>query len=97
MCISQFCVVFERTFKSTKAPTMSKTILLAVICSLFVAIQGASLATSHEATSTVFATDLQEFLRANPEFKLVGEMERNAESRVNIAYTLGKRITGKKL
>lgn len=89
-------VVFQRTCTSTKASTMSKAILFAVICSLFVAIEGASLAKSDEATSTIFVTDLLQFLHANPGFKLMGEMNKIVESRVNIAYTLGSRIAGKK-
>lgn len=72
---------------------MSKIFAIAVICSLFLASQAASL--QKDTSATIIVNDLDEYLFNNPELQVVAELERSAESKVAIRYTLGRRISGK--
>lgn len=72
---------------------MSKIIVAAVICSLCVAIQAASL--PKDDATTIFVGDLTTYLRENPELEVIGELERSGNNRIPIRYTLGKRVAGK--
>lgn len=72
---------------------MSKIIVAAVICSLCVAIQAASLPVND--ATTMFVSDLTTYLRENPELEVIGELERSGSNRIPIRYTLGKRVAGK--
>lgn len=72
---------------------MSKFIAIAVICSLFLASQAASL--QKDTSATIVVSDLNEYLLQNPELVVVAELERSVESKVAIRYTIGRRISGK--
>lgn len=72
---------------------MSKFIVAAVICSLLVAIQAASL--SKDSATAIFVNDLATYLSENPELEVIAELERNGNARIPIQYTLGKRVAGK--
>lgn len=71
---------------------MSKIVLIAVVCSLILAIQAASL--SKDSSSTIIVSDLNEYSRKNPGLKLETELERSAVDKTWLKYTLGKRVNG---
>lgn len=74
---------------------MQKFIVSAIFCSLFLVIQAASV--QQKDASTIVVSDLSEYLREHPEFKVVAKLERSILSKSSIKYTLGKRIQGKSL
>lgn len=72
---------------------MSKIIVVAVICSLFLAIQAASLQ-KHDVT-TIVVGNLTECMRSHGLNKTITNLNSNNNVRGKIIYTLGKRISGK--
>lgn len=72
---------------------MSKIIVVAVICSLFLAIQAASLQ-KHDVT-TIVVGNLTEYMRSHGLNKTITNLNSNNNVRGKIIYTLGKRISGK--
>lgn len=75
---------------------MSKIIVAAVICSLFVAIQAASLP-KQTSTSTIIVEDIDEYLRQNPHLKIEAELEQSVSDKYLIRYSLGRRVYGDRL
>lgn len=65
----------------------------AIICSLFVAIQAASLSKSD--TSTTFVSDLATYLSEHPELKVTTELKPSESSNNTIRFTFGKRLPRK--